>query len=58
MRVSPDGGRSWDDRGEVGGLPSEVAVGRQNEVLAAVVGGKIRRTRDGGKTWSTVTTLH
>jgi len=24
----------------------------------AVVGGKIRRTRDGGKTWSTVTTLH
>ena len=58
VRVSPDGGRSWEDRGEVGGLPSEVAVGRQNEVLAAVVGGKIRRTRDGGRTWSTVTTLH
>jgi photosystem II stability/assembly factor-like uncharacterized protein len=58
VRVSPDAGRSWQDRGEVGGLPSEVAVGRRNEVLAAIVGGKIRRTRDGGKTWSTVTTLH
>jgi hypothetical protein len=58
VRVSPDGGRSWQDRGDVGGLPSEVAVGRQNEVLAAVVGGKIRRTKDGGRSWSTVTTLH
>ena len=50
VRVSPDGGRSWEDRGEVGGLPSEVAVGRKGEVLAAVVGGKIRRTKDGGRT--------
>ena len=58
VRVSPDGGRKWEDRGDVGGLPSEVAVGRQNEVLAAVVGGKIRRTKDGGRSWSTVTTLH
>ena len=48
VRVSPDGGRSWEDRGEVGGLPSEVAVGRRGEVLAAVVGGKIRRSKDGG----------
>jgi hypothetical protein len=58
VRVSPDGGRSWADRGDVGGLPSEVAVGRKGEVLAAVVGGKIRRTKDGGRSWSTVTTLH
>src|SRR3954451_11790424 len=57
VRVSRDGGRRWEERGEVGGLPSELAVGRRNEVLAAVVGGKLRRTRDGGRTWSTVTTL-
>ena len=25
VRVSPDGGRSWEDRGEVGGIPSVVA---------------------------------
>jgi hypothetical protein len=57
VRVSPDGGRSWDERGEVGGLPSEVTAGRQKELFAAVVGGKIRRSRDGGRTWSTLTTL-
>jgi hypothetical protein len=57
VRVSPDGGRSWDERGKVGGLPSEVSLGPQKELLAAVVGGKIRRSRDGGRSWSTVATL-
>jgi hypothetical protein len=57
IRVSKDGGRSWEDRGEVGGLPSEVTSGRKNELLVAVIGGKLRRSRDGGKTWSTAATL-
>jgi hypothetical protein len=58
VRVSRDAGKSWEQRGDIGGLPSEIAVGRQGEVLAGVVGGKIRRTKDGGRSWSTVTTLH
>jgi hypothetical protein len=57
VRVSTNGGRSWDERGDVGGLPSEVSIGRQKELLVAVVGGKVRRSRDGGRTWSTLTTL-
>jgi hypothetical protein len=57
VRVSSDGGRSWDERGDVGGLPSEVAAGRQNELLVAVVGGKVRRSRDGGRSWSTLATV-
>ena len=57
IRVSKDGGRSFEDIGDVGGLPSEVASGRKNELLVAVIGGKLRRSRDGGKSWSTAATL-
>jgi hypothetical protein len=57
IRVSKDGGRSFEDVGEVGGLPSEVTSGRKNELVVAVIGGKLRRSRDGGKTWSTAATL-
>jgi hypothetical protein len=57
IRVSKDGGRTFEDRGEVGGLPSEVASGRQKELLVAVIGGKVKRSRDGGKSWSTAATL-
>jgi hypothetical protein len=57
IRVSSDGGRSWEERGELGGLPSEFASGQKDELLAAVVGGKVVRSRDGGATWSTLTTL-
>jgi hypothetical protein len=57
VRVSPDAGRSWRDRGDVGGLPSEVAAGRKDELLAAIVGGKVRRSTDGGARWDTLTTL-
>jgi hypothetical protein len=57
VRVSEDGGASWSDRGEVGGLPSEVAAGSKDELLVAIVGGKVRRSRDGGKRWDTRTTL-
>ncbi len=57
VRVSPDAGRSWRDRGDVGGLPSEVAAGRKNELLVAVVGGKVRRSTDGGARWDTLTAL-
>jgi hypothetical protein len=57
VRVSRDGGRSFEEVGDVGGLPSELAPGPKDELYAAVVGGKIRRSADGGKSWSTVATL-
>ena len=56
VRVSEDRGETWTDRGDVGGLPSEVAIGRKDELLVAVVGGKVRRSSD-GREWETVTTL-
>jgi hypothetical protein len=57
VRASTDGGRSWDDRGDVGGLPSVIASGRKNELYVGVVGGKVRRSQDGGRKWSTAATL-
>ena len=58
LRVSPDGGESWEDRGDVGGLPSEITTtGRKDELLVAIVGGKLRKSTDGGKNWRTAATL-
>ena len=44
VRVSADGGRSWQDRGNVGGLPTEFSAGKGG-LYAAIVGGKIRLPR-------------
>ena len=57
VRVSEDGGRSFKERGNLGGLTSAVASGRKDELLAAIVGGKVLRSTDGGKRWETLTTL-
>jgi photosystem II stability/assembly factor-like uncharacterized protein len=56
IRVSDDGGQGWEPLGDVGGLPSAVANGRKDELYVAVVGGKVRRSRD-GRRWETVATL-
>src|SRR5262249_5050887 len=48
VRMSRDGGRSWQDRGNVGGIPSEFSAGK-DALYAAIIGGKIRASRDGGK---------
>lgn len=58
LRVSKDGGKSFQDAGDVGGLPSEfTADGQKDELYVAIVGGKVRKSSDGGKSWSTVATL-
>ncbi len=56
VRVSPDGGGRWEERGDVGGLPSAASSGQKDELLVAIVGGKIQRSRD-GRDWTTVATL-
>jgi hypothetical protein len=57
LRVSQDGGRSWEDRGDVGGLPNVIAGGGKDELYVGVVGGKVRRSKDGGRKWTTAATL-
>jgi len=57
LRVSRNGGERFEDAGDVGGLPSELTTGPDGTLYAAVVGGKIRKSADGGKSWETVATL-
>ena len=57
LRVSSNGGQSFEPAGDVGGLPSEFTYGTKGELYVAIVGGKIRKSTNGGKSWSTVATL-
>jgi hypothetical protein len=58
LRLSTNGGKSFKQVGDVGGLPSEFTADAKNdELYVAVVGGKVRKSSDGGKTWATVATL-
>jgi len=58
VRASKDGGESWEDRGDVGGIPSVIASGQKDELYVGIVGGKLQRSTDGGRKWSTAATLH
>jgi len=57
LRVSADGGQTFKPVGDVGGLPSEFTYGTEGELYVAVVGGKVRKSIDGGKSWTTAATL-
>ncbi len=48
--VSPDGGRTWDERGSAGGAPAALAV-EGNEVYVTVDGAVLAST-DGGETFT------
>jgi hypothetical protein len=57
VRASSDGGQSWEDRGDVGGIPAVIASGQKDELIVGVVGGKVQRSTDGGRKWATAATL-
>jgi hypothetical protein len=57
VRASKDGGQSWEDRGDVGGIPSVIASGRKDELFVGIIGGKVQRSTDGGRKWTTAATL-
>jgi hypothetical protein len=51
IKVSGDGGASWEERGTVGLDVSELAADGEGGLLAAVPGGEVRRSTDGGASW-------
>jgi photosystem II stability/assembly factor-like uncharacterized protein len=57
IKVSADGGESWEDVGTVGMPLNELAVDAGGALYASVAGGEVKRSSDGGKTWTTLVKL-
>lgn len=51
VKVSRDGGQTWEDRGSVRPSITELAVDGHGAVYASVPDGNVRRSTDGGRTW-------
>ena len=50
MKVSADGGRTWQDRGTTGGEPQALTAGGDGALYAATLAGTVRRSDDRGLT--------
>jgi hypothetical protein len=58
IKVSRDGGATWDDAGEVGSpTVNELAVDGAGALYAAVPGGEVKRSSDGGASWPSLVVL-
>ena len=56
VKVSSDGGETWEDRGSTGGEPQALAVDDAGALYAATLDGKIQKSEDGGKSWTALVT--
>jgi photosystem II stability/assembly factor-like uncharacterized protein len=52
VKVSADGGRSWEDRGDTGGEPQALFAATPRHLYAALIDGTVKESRDGGETWT------
>jgi hypothetical protein len=57
VKVSADGGATWQDRGSVGPSVNELAVDGDGALYASVPGGEVKRSTDGGATWASLVKL-
>jgi photosystem II stability/assembly factor-like uncharacterized protein len=57
VKVSRDGGKSWEDAGTVGITANELVADAEGTLYASVPGGEIRTSTDDGKTWKTLLRL-
>jgi hypothetical protein len=54
VKVSADGGETWEDRGSTGGEPQALTVAEDGTMYAAELRGNVHRSDDGGATWRTI----
>jgi hypothetical protein len=51
IKVSADGGATWEERGNVGLSVNELAADDEGTLYAGVPGGEVHTSTDGGATW-------
>jgi photosystem II stability/assembly factor-like uncharacterized protein len=56
VKVSTDGGETWQDRGSTGGEPQALTIDAAGALYAASLDGKVQKSEDGGKSWSAFVT--
>jgi len=52
LMLSRDGGGRWDEVGSTGGEPQGLAAADRSTLYAALIDGTIKRSADGGRTWT------
>jgi hypothetical protein len=52
VKLSPDGGRTWQARGSTGGEPQALFSDGADHLYAALRDGTVKESRDGGATWT------
>jgi hypothetical protein len=52
VKVSSDGGRTWQDRGSTGGEPQAMFAETREHVYVALFDGTVKESTDGGRTWT------
>ena len=52
VKVSGDGGETWEDRGSTGGEPQAMTVGGDGRVYVALIDGTLKVSDDGGGTFT------
>jgi hypothetical protein len=52
VKVSTDGGMRWEDRGSTGGEPQAMTVAEDGTLYVALIDGTLKRSEDGGQTFT------
>ena len=54
VKVSADGGETWEDRGSTGGEPQALTVAEDGTMYAAELRGNVHRSDDDGASWKLI----